>query len=253
MSLKENIANFLKNTKLVKKINFNSLAFYFLFKVKSKPAHFKVKIQTKCLVLSQYPGAETRALGGLIAQYPKNFEVLALTNGSNLIKSVTPIESINIKKHQFEDVMKHTRIKGYKVFDINSDELINSFKTFKKIDISEADYIFIPNIYDPNPDTKALLVHFKKLLKTKEHKKELQILMYESDWALPYVDFWADISNISNTKEELLKIYYPAKEEEKIIDGTMGLNKFRALQLDSRYAEGFMNFSVEDFLKIPMI
>ena len=77
--------------------------------------------------------------------------------------------------------------------------------------------------------------------------------MYESDYPLAYVDFWANISNISQTKYQMLKIYYPLKEEENIPDGILGLNRFRAIPVNATYAEGFMSFSVNEFLKIPFI
>lgn len=223
----------------------------FLCKIKPETKQFRAKIDTKCLVFSHYIGAETRALGGLIAQYPKNFEILALTNGSSLIKALKPHESAGIKKEQFINVMKNARVKGYKVFDINSEGLKNEFNKFKKIDISEADYIFIPNIFDPNADARALIRHFREVLKTKEYKKTLQILMYESDWALTYTDYYADISGIEQTKRQMLKTYYA--DEESIVEAIMGLNKFRALPLNIKLCEGFMSFWPDDFLDIPLI
>lgn len=232
------------------KMNFNKFIHYFLCKINPQARQFRVKIDTKCLVLSHYIGAETRALGGLIAQYPKNFEVLALTNSSNANKNLNPIECAALKKEQFANVMKLARVKGYKAFDINSGTLKDEFNKFKKIDISEADYIFVPNVFDTNPDTKALLSHFKKLIETKEHKKTLQILMYESDSALCYVDYYADITNIEQTKRQMLEVYYD--NEKAVIDGVFGLNKFRALSLNVPVCEGFMSFFCDDFLNIPL-
>lgn len=247
MTLSEKFQNFINHTKM----SLNKFVFVFLRQNKSPARQFKVKIETKCLVLSPYIGAESKGLGGLIAQYPKNFEILTLTNGSSMIKNVSQIESINIKKERFFEVMKLARTKGYKIFDINSGTLKDEFKKFAKIDISEADFIFVPNIFDGNPDSAALLSHFKKILKTKEHKKSLQILMYESDCPLVYTDYFADISNISSAKKHMLELYYP--ENEKLVGGVLGLNKFRAIDLNLNYAEGFMGFYVEDFLTLPLV
>lgn len=238
--------NFLYNLKM----KFNKFVFNFLSEKKIPPRQFKVKIETKCLVLTPYIGAETRALGGLIAQYPKNFEILALTNGSFAIQNASRAESANIKKEQFFNVMKLTRVKGFKVFDINCGQLKDEYKKISKIDISEADFIFVPNPFDLNPDTKAFIEHFKTILKTKEHKKTLQILMYESDCALPYIDYYADISSISSTKKQMLNIYYPG--DEKLINGILGLNQFRATNCNSTYCEGFAGFFVQDFLNLPL-
>lgn len=240
----ENIINNLK-------MKFNKLVFRFLNRTKTPMRQFRVKIETRCLVLAPFIGAESLALGGLIAQYPKNFEILAFTNGSSMVKNVSRIESSNIKKEQFFNVMKHARVKGYKVFDINSGELKGEYKKISKIDISEADFIFVPNPFDSNPDTIALLEHFKKILKTKEHKKTLQILMYESDCPLTYTDYYADITNISSAKKQMLEIYFG--DDEKLISGIFGLNRFRAINKNAQYCEGFAGFFVQDFLKLPLI
>jgi len=228
---------------------FSKLIFYFLLDLYKDLRQFKININTNCLVLSQYPGAETKGLGGLIAQYPKNFEVLCLTNGSNLIKDLDPVEGALVKKQQFTDVTKQARIKGSKVFDIDTNTLKDHYLTFKKIDISEVDYIFLPNIYDRNPDTKALLNHFKNLLKEKEFKKDLRIIMYESDSTLPVMDYYVNISSIIETKKKMLKEYY----EEELINQIIGLNAFRSINLDAQYIEALLSFSVEEFLKIPMV
>lgn len=250
-SLKTKAVDFIKNLNVVKQINYNKFVFYFLFGLKSQFSKFKVNINTNCLILSQYPGAETKGLGGLIAQYPKNFEILCFTNGSSLIEGCDPIESARIKKQQFSDAMKSMRVKGYKIFDIDDKTLKNHYSTFKKIDISEADYIFIPNVYDNNIDTITLLKHFKQLLKDKEHKKNLKILMYESDFPLCTLDYYVDISSIVETKKKILLEYYP--EDIKLVDRIIGLNSFRAVQHVCDYSEAFMMFTVSEFMEIPMI
>jgi len=238
---------------ILKKSNYNKFVFYFLFGLKSQFSNFKVNINTNCLVLSQYPGAETKGLGGLLAQYPKNFEVLCLTNGSSMIENIDPIDSARIKKQQFADVMKETRVKGFKIFDIDDKTLKNHYSTFKKIDISEADYIFIPNVYDNNIDTIHLLKHFKHLLKEKEYKNNLKILMYESDFPLCTLDYYVDISSIITTKKNMLLKYYPEDKYKGLADRLIGLNSFRGAKHSCNYSEAFMLFSVSDFLDIPMI
>lgn len=236
--------NFLKS-------KYNKFIFQLLNEKKLPPAVFKVKIETKCLVLAPYIGAETRGLGGLIAQYPKNFEILALTNGSSMIKNVSQIEAINIKKEQFFNVMKHARVKGYKIFNINTGTLKDEYKKISRIDISEVDFIFVPNPFGGDLDTLALINHLKMIIKTKEHKKTLQILMYESDCALTYIDYYTDITNIASTKKQMLNMYY--SNDQKLISGVIGLNKFRSINYSGDMSECFASFFVEDFLKLPLM
>ena len=251
--IKNKTLDFLKNSSFIKGLNYNKFIFYFLFGIKSSSEQIKININTKCLVLSQYPGAEIKGLGGLIAQYPKNFEVLCFTNGSSLLPEYEPVESASIKKQQFKDVMKAMRVKGSKLFDIDDKTLKNQYSTFKKIDISEIDYIFIPNVYDNNIDTIALLKHFKQILKEKEHKENLKIIMFESDFALCTSDCCANISSIIETKKRLLSIYYPNDKFPSLVDRLIGLNAFRAVQNKCDYSEVFMKFNVDEFLHIPLI
>ncbi|MBR2068771.1 MAG: hypothetical protein IJ877_03310 [Candidatus Gastranaerophilales bacterium] len=253
VNLKNKTLDLLKNSSIAKDLNYNKLIFYFLFGVKSSFEQFKVNINTKCLVLSQYPGAEIKGLGGLIAQFPKNFEVLCLTNGSNALPEFDPVESASIKKQQFQEVMRTMRTKGYKIFDIDTNTLKNHYSTFKKIDISEVDYIFIPSVYDNNKDTLALLEHFKKILQEKEHKEDLKIIMFESDFSLCTYDCYVDISHIIETKKRMLNIYYPPDKFSGLIDKTIGLNAFRSIQTKCDFAEAFMKFNVDEFLNIPLI
>jgi hypothetical protein len=251
--LKKKALDFLKNSSFIKDLNYNKFIFYFLFGLKCHFEQFKVNINTKCLVLSQYPGAEIKGLGGLIAQYPKNFEVLCFTNGAHMLPQFDPVESASIKKQQFHEIMQETRVKGYKIFDIDDKTLKNHYSTFRKIDISEVDYIFVPNIYDNNIDTIALLKHFKQLLKEKEYKQDLKIIMYESDFALCTMDYFVNISPIIETKKRLLNIYYPKDKYENLIDKIIGLNAFRAINNNCDYCEVFMKFSVNEYLHIPLI
>ncbi len=252
-SIKSKILEYIKNSEFIKKNNYDRFIFYFLFGLKSQFGQFKINIDTNCLVLSQYPGAETKGLGGLIAQYPKNFEILCFTNGSDMLEDLDPIESASVKKQQFQDVMKLVRVKGYKVFDIDNKTLKNHYSTFKKIDISEADYIFIPNIYDNNIDTVALLKHFKQMLKEKEYKPTLKIIMYESDFPLCVFDYYVNTSSIIETKRNMLKIYYPNEKYPNLVEKIIGINYFRAIKHNCDYCETFMSFSVDEFFAIPVI
>lgn len=232
---------FLKNIIYNLKIKYNRVYYKTLLQVRPLAKKFKVKIETKCLVLTPYPGAEIIGLGGLIAQYPKNFEVLCLTFGAQRNKT-------NENKELFEQIMKDARVKGYKIFDIAQGELKNEYKKFSKIDISELDYIFIPAPFLYNEDKMALIEHFKNLLKEKEHKKTLQILFYENDCTITYTDYFCDISNILTLKKQMLQTCF--KDKEDLVSGVLGLNKFRGQALNVDFAEVFSAFYVKDFLEL---
>lgn len=237
----------------LRQINYEKNIFYFLMKQKNSFGKLRFNLDTRCLVLSCFPGAEIIGLGGLICQNPKSFEVLCFTNGSSLIKHLEPLESAIAKKQQFSEIMKMIRVKGYKIFDIEDGTLKDNYSTFKKIDISEVDYIFLPNVYDANPDAVAILRHFKQLMCEKEYKKDLQIIMYETQNPLVTTDYFVDISSIIETKTRLLKKYYPEEKNQEIINKIIGLNAYRSIGQKGSHCEAFMAFSPNEFLNIPMI
>ncbi len=225
------------------KLKNNKFIFQLLNNAQPNPVSFKMKFETKCLVLSPCIGVESMALGGLIAKSPKNFEVLSLTKSSD-----------DKKNELFERTMNTLRVKGYKLFDIVQNNLKNEYKKISKIDISEMDYIFVPNPFELDEDSKALLSHLKNILKTKEHKKKIEILMYETTTPIPYIDYYCDITSIATTKSKILESYAKSPTEgERIARAILGLNNFRALNLNLNYVEGFMRFSVEDFYKLDII
>jgi hypothetical protein len=98
-----------------------------------------------------------------------------------------------------------------------------------------------------------LLKHFKQILKDKEIKQDLRIFMYESDYALSTLDFYADISSIIETKKKLMRIYYPEDKYPGYTERNIGINAYRAIQYNCNYVEAFLSFTVEEFLKIPLI
>ena len=253
LRLRRKVIDFIKKTNIIKKINYNKFVFYFLFGLKSQFGQFKINININCLVLSQYPGAETKGLGGLIAQHPKNFEILCFTNGSSLLNQFDPAESASIKKQQFTDVMKSIRVKGFKIFDIDDKTLKDHNNTFKRVDISDIDCIFVPNVYDNNIDTIALLKHFKQMLKDKEYKEDMKIIMYESDFTLCTLDYYVDIGSIIETKRKMLYTYYPHDKFPYFVEKILGINAFRSIQHNCDFCETFMCFTVDEFLRIPLI
>ena len=111
----------------------------------------------------------------------------------------------------------------------------------------------MPNVYDNNIDTIALLKHFKEILKEKEHKEDLKIVMFESDFPLCTLDYYVNISTIINTKKRMLETYYPSEKFPNLVSKTLGINAFRSIQHNCDFCEVFMAFSVDEFMKIPLI
>lgn len=242
---------FIKFTKFKEKI-FAPIALTFtkvLYKLKLKPGVFNIFIDTKCLVLSARPSDETYAMGGFMAKHPKNFEVLSLTDGSLGVENKDKVDARFIRRKEFNSVMELVRVKGHKIFNIEEGKLLNNYHEFSKIDISEIDYIFVPNIFEQDIDSKAILVHLKKILEEKEHKKSLKIAFYELKCPLPLPNYTVDVTLTMNLKQEMMALYATQNVRNDFADKVLSLNKYRAETLYG-YNEGFMVTDIEGFKEL---
>lgn len=221
--------------------------------LKLTPVEFKLNITDKCLVLCARPIDEVLGLGGLMSSYTKNFEILCLTDGAPEGKYLSRVEAMVKRQKEFKGAMELLRPKGFKIFDIPEGQLIKHNKKFEKIDVSEIDYIFIPNIFTLNLDVKAIVKHLVNLLTLKEYKKNLKIVLYEYNSAIAAPNFYFDITNKMNIKKELIENYPSQLEEKNWKEIIFGLNKFRAANVNDancEYAEAFCAINAENFIKL---
>lgn len=202
----------------------------------------------KCLCLAPHPDDESIGMGGTLAKYKDNFDVICLTDGSRAGSELTKEELIKKRANEFEKAMKISGVKNFKMLNLPDREmLVNSYD--KQIDISDYDYIFIPNIMDQHRDHKSTSAYIKMLLKTKPHKKDLKIAFYEVWTALALPNYFVDITEEKDIKLEMINIY---QSQLNAFDYTkiLSLNKYRGLNGSREFAEGFMVCDKTLFLKI---
>ena len=151
---------------------------YFHFE-KIDPEELILKPEEKCLLLSPHFDDETFGCGGLLIRYPQNVHIVCLTDGKFGTVIGNNEELVNIRKKEFMSVMEELGITSYEFLDIQDGKLIFNYEKFKQIEISDYDYVFIPNHFENHKDHKAVSELLKQLLKVKKHKKTLKIVFYE--------------------------------------------------------------------------
>jgi len=218
----------------------------YTFSLKLNQGTFNIFIDTKCLVMSPRPGDETYAMGGFMAKHPKNFEVLTLTDGSKGVPEKDKIDARFIMRKEFNAVMEMLRVRGHKFFDIEEGKLIQNYHTFSKIDISEIDYIFVPNIFEENLDSKAILLHLKKLISEKEHKETLKIVFYELYCPISLPNYTVDITLTQTLKQDMMDLYVSRRTNNPHPDVVLSLNKYRS-KTEGGYNESFMVMDISTF------
>ena len=137
---------------------------------KITPKELKMTLDNKCLVLVANPMDEAIGLAGLMLTYPKNFEILLMTTGYTDEGTIGGIASHVAISDEIKFAMETLRPLGYKIFDIPAGAVHKAQRIFEKINISEIDYLFLPNIFSRNPDDIALLDNVANLLEETEYK-----------------------------------------------------------------------------------
>ena len=215
--------------------------------VKFGVKEFDIEDGAKCLCLCPHQDDESIGMGGTLAKYNKNFSVICLTNGAKGLKSLPKNEAIKVRCDEFSNALAQASINDYKVLDIEDRALIESYDKFSVIDVADYDYIFIPNLIDQHKDHKAVSILLKQLLAEKPHKNDVKICMYEVWATLALPNRSVDIESHIEIKKAMIQSYKSQIEQRDYYTPIIGLNMYRAQQLNKKFVEDFTLLTVEEF------
>lgn len=221
----------------------------FYYTATTTPKELCLKESDKCLLLTPHQDDESIGCGGLLLKHSENFEIICLTDG-RLGADFAPDENIKIRKDEFISAMKYLNIDNYSFLDIEDRKLINNYETFKQLDISQYDYIFIPNNLDQHADHKAVTALLQKLIKKTKHKNNVKVVMYEVWATLGLPNFYTDITNVTHRKKELIANYKTQLESIDYDERIIALNKYRGMARGVGFAESFTVLDKSTFLKL---
>lgn len=223
---------------------------HFAASVNLKPRELDLKGK-KCLCLVPHADDESIGLGGLLSLYGEQFEVILLTDGRKGIKDKSPEEVSQIRNEEFKNALSLAKVDKYSFLRIEDKKLMSSSNKLQNISISDFDYIFIPNIIDQHPDHKAVSLFLKALISSKHKvKSDLKICFYEVWSALGLVNAFVDITDVIENKKNMINCYKSQVEQKDYIHHAVGLNQYRGMFKDKKFAEAFFVMSVNEFKKI---
>jgi LmbE family N-acetylglucosaminyl deacetylase len=243
-------------------MNFKQFLFNFLISkiyraflaVNAEYKPLEIESSTKCLCIAPHSDDESIGMGGTLLKEGEHFDVICITNGIGGVGKLEQEKSIQIRKTEFEQAMKMLKLNSYRFCEqIEDRELILYSKIFSTMDISDYDYIFIPNIIDQHRDHKAVSILLNQLLKNKPYKKKLKIAFYEVWQTLALPNNYIDISDVIEKKKELIGNYKSQLVSKNYIEKILGLNNYRGLIPNLDYAESFSVMDVSTFNKICKI
>lgn len=235
--------NFLYNI-LISKI------YKLLLQINFKMQKFELNEKDKCLCLAPHPDDESIGAAGILLKYPDNFKVVCVTDGQRGSETLSREEIVRVRKEEFKSAMEYAKIKNWEMLDIPDKHVIDNYDTFKSIDVSEYDYIFIPNILDQHQDHKAVCINLAKLLRETKHKKDLKIMMYEVWSSLPLPNRYIDINDIKENKKEMINKHKSQVEALDYTNKIVELNSYRALQVFKECIEAYMMLDVKTLQKM---
>ncbi|MDD3437495.1 MAG: PIG-L family deacetylase [Candidatus Gastranaerophilales bacterium] len=239
---------------MIKKFLFKKFSYKFnklAASINLKPQELNLSENKKCLCLCPHPDDESIGMGGLLALYPKLFDVILLTDGRKGIKNLSVEEVITIREEEFKNAMNIAGIEHYKCLHIEDKKLLSGFSEFKTINLEKYEYIFVPNIIDQHPDHKAVNILLKQLLDTGvKVKSELKICFYEVWSTLGFVNSFVDISNVVEIKKNMIKCYQSQTSQKNYEYHALGLNQYRGMFKDKKFLEAFFIMDLEEFERI---
>lgn len=238
---------------MFKKILFKKM-FYkfnkFAASINLKPVELDLK-GSKCLCLSPHPDDETIAMGGTLALFGENFEVVLLTDGRKGIKDKTPEETVKIRQEEFKNSLAVAKIQNYSFLNIEDKKLMSNLDVLKNINFEQYDYIFLPNIIDQHPDHKAVSFLLREAINSgTKVKPDVKICMYEVWSALGLVNSFIDISEVIETKKSMINCFKSQTQQKDYVHHAIGLNQYRGMFKDKKYAESFFVMELSEFNKL---
>lgn len=234
----------------LKKFVFNKLLpkiYKFYLSVNTKQFPLIINEGEKALLLAPHADDESLGAGGTLAKYHDNFEVICLTNGVKGLKSLPPEEAAKTREEEFLNAMNIAGVKSAKVLGIDDRDVIAGYDKLENIDISNFNYIFVPNLIDTHKDHKAVSILVKKLLENKPHKQNIQIVFYEVWSTLALPNRFIDISETAATKAKMLEAHKSQMALRNYLPASMGLSEYRALMPNVKNAEAFLALDEETF------
>ncbi|XVJ51580.1 MAG: PIG-L family deacetylase [Vampirovibrio sp.] len=229
--------------------------FKLYFRLNLKPLALDLSL-SKVLVLAPHPDDESIGMGGTLALFPTQCEVICLSHGEKGLKSEGIEEVQSIRQSEFEEAMRLSGVKQFSYLNMPDQGILTHLALFKRLDFSAYDYIFAPNILDQHKDHKAVALHLYHCLKEAcSAKEDLKIAFYEVWNTHPLPNAFVDISTVVDLKKAMIQAHASQVSQKAYTSKMLALNAYRGLQRDLPYAEAFcivdllsFNEMVEAFL-----
>ena len=227
---------------------------------------FEIKPEDKILIIAPHPDDEVIACGGFIAKYHNQIDILCVNSSGIKYEgdTLSAEEIAQVRCDEFYATAKLAGVSGKTYIEklwgkpVMIEEMKSHYRDYMThFNMKDYDIILVPHRDDNHPEHRFVgNVLLKDLLKEQGYKKDLKILRYELWSPLPNPNYYEDITDFAERKEELIHSY-KSRAKSHYSERILGLNKYRTLSSyffnPEKYVEAFYIEDLMIYLQIPDI
>ena len=205
-----------------------------------------VKKDDYILILAPHPDDEAIGMGGMLALYAPQCDVIVMTDGSRGSKSIPPQVESEIRKRQFQREMEYISVHAYKWMGYPDGSLLGQAECMDAIDFSPYTKIFLPWGNDNHSDHTATFIYAME--KIKKINRSIEVYQYEVHVPLHDITDYLDITDQIEEKCKLICFHEDQIESVPYDEIVKSLDKYRACQAKNadRYFEAYLKTEVSE-------
>lgn len=210
-----------------------------------------LKSTDKLVVLAPHSDDESIGCGGLLLQFAEQASVICLTNGAKGDPYMSRDLLISTREQELRNALASAGVEKVSFLGIEDQTLTEDKTAFSRLDLTSADWIFLPNFLDQHPDHKAVTIQLQALLRDKGYVPNLKIAFYEIWGTLPVWNAYVELNQDRwQQKQAMIGCF---KSQIKQIDYARriyGLHVYRGIAVGQEAVEAYLVLDVDDFLAI---
>ena len=195
----------------------------------------RITAQDTLLIVAPHPDDDCIGCGGLLALYPSQCDVVLVTDGYD--EAINNLAESQLRYGEFERAMQRAGVRNSWGLHIPEHQLRQYASAFKSLELSRYTKVFVPNRYEYHADHVAVYEIIRQLLH--KQKSKASLWEYEIWTTLRFPNFYLDISGVVDKKKDLILEYQSQMKSLDFVAMTLGLNAYRGLTKQMRYAEAY--------------
>lgn len=185
--------------------------------------------EDKILIVAPHPDDESIGVGGLIATYSTQCEIMVMTDGRYGNDSYEQDEMRIVRRKEFEDAMNVVGVSSYSFFDIEDGTLIFRSDVFDKIDYERYAHIFLPNPNDNHSDHTACFKYVVERIRL-INNIDVQVYQYEVHKPMADVNCHLDITDVISAKRKMVECHHSQLDMHSYSEQIGALAEYRGFQ-----------------------